>query len=61
MGKADSAEAAYVEQQVVYFLKKSPTLVDSVDAAMQRSLSIGLDEYRDWLNLEQKRVKIVKQ
>ena len=61
MGKADSSEADYVEQQVVSFLRKSPTLVDSVDAAMQRSLFIGLDEYRDWLNLEQKRVKIVKQ
>ena len=61
MGKADSSDAAYVEQQVVSFLRKSPTLVDSVDAAMQRSLFIGLNEYRDWLNLEQKRVKIVKQ
>ncbi len=61
MGKADSADAAYLEHQIVYFLKRSPTLVDSVDSAMQRSLFIGLDEYRDWLNLEQKKVKIVKQ
>ena len=61
MGKADSADAAYLEHQIVYFLKRSPTLVDSVDSAMRRSLFIGLDEYRDWLNLEQKKVKIVKQ
>lgn len=61
MGKADSADAAHLEHQIVHFLRRSPTLVDSVDSAMRRSLFIGLNEYRDWLNLEQKKVKIVKQ